>query len=246
MPLESASYISDLEPSYPASTDLVGQADDHIRLLKSVLQSTFPNIDGPVTLSQAHLNASAPIGLISMWYGTAASVPAGWAICNGQTVAKTDGSGNITTPNLVDRFVVGAGTIAAEGATAGATSDTVDTVAGGGHGHTVTGGSHTHTGSVAGTALTEAQLPAHDHGLGTETTIVDGSGGKTITLPSTTGSTSEAYISDAGSGATHSHGLTIDDSGSHSHTVGDAADHTHSVTVDTVPPCMGLHYIMKV
>ena len=41
-----------------------------------------------------------PIGGIIMWSGTAALVPAGWAICNGQN----------GTPDLRDKFVVGVGT----------------------------------------------------------------------------------------------------------------------------------------
>lgn len=40
-----------------------------------------------------------PIGTIQMWGGTIASIPSGWKLCDG-----TNG-----TPNLIDRFIVGAG-----------------------------------------------------------------------------------------------------------------------------------------
>jgi len=40
-----------------------------------------------------------PYGSIIMWYGSVASIPYGWALCNG-----TNG-----TPNLVNQFVIGAG-----------------------------------------------------------------------------------------------------------------------------------------
>jgi len=43
MGLESGTYISDLVSSNPAGTDLESQGDDHLRLIKAVLQSTFPN-----------------------------------------------------------------------------------------------------------------------------------------------------------------------------------------------------------
>lgn len=49
------------------------------------------------------MTVAIPIGVIVMWYGAENAVPAGWAICNGQTV------NGVTTPNLTGRFVVGAG-----------------------------------------------------------------------------------------------------------------------------------------
>jgi hypothetical protein len=56
MSIESASYISDFNAAYPASTDGVKEGDDHIRLVKSVLKNTFPNITGPITATQGQLN----------------------------------------------------------------------------------------------------------------------------------------------------------------------------------------------
>ena len=43
MGLETGTYISDLVASNPAGTDGQSQGDDHLRLLKSVLQACFPN-----------------------------------------------------------------------------------------------------------------------------------------------------------------------------------------------------------
>lgn len=43
MPLESATYISDLDPSNPPGTDQKKQGDDHIRMQKQVAKNTFPN-----------------------------------------------------------------------------------------------------------------------------------------------------------------------------------------------------------
>ena len=49
--------------------------------------------------SQQVLNNIVPKGVICGWYGSSAVIPDGWALCDG-----TNG-----TPNLTDRFIVGAG-----------------------------------------------------------------------------------------------------------------------------------------
>jgi microcystin-dependent protein len=46
MTVESASYVNDLNTSYPASGDDRSEGDDHLRLLKTVLKSTFPYLGG--------------------------------------------------------------------------------------------------------------------------------------------------------------------------------------------------------
>lgn len=43
-----------------------------------------------------------PKGVILMWSGTIASVPTGWALCNGDTVSS------VVTPDLRNKFIVGA------------------------------------------------------------------------------------------------------------------------------------------
>ena len=53
--------------------------------------------------------ASFPVGGIIMWSGTIAAIPTGWALCNGSN----------GTPDLRDRFVIGAGSTYAVGATGG-------------------------------------------------------------------------------------------------------------------------------
>jgi hypothetical protein len=51
MGLETATYIPSLVTSNPDGGDQRSTADDHIRLLKSVLRRTFPLLDGAVSLS---------------------------------------------------------------------------------------------------------------------------------------------------------------------------------------------------
>lgn len=56
MSLESAIYINGLVTTNPTSTDVRSQGDDHLRLLKSTIKSTFPNVTGAVTATQDELN----------------------------------------------------------------------------------------------------------------------------------------------------------------------------------------------
>jgi hypothetical protein len=56
MGLESASYPNQLVATNPTGSDPKSTADDHIRLLKSVIQATFPNLTGAMTAAQADLN----------------------------------------------------------------------------------------------------------------------------------------------------------------------------------------------
>lgn len=57
----------------------------------------------------ADLDTAMPSGGIIIWSGAVASVPTGWYLCNGSN----------STPDLRDRFVVGAGSSYAVGATGG-------------------------------------------------------------------------------------------------------------------------------
>ena len=56
MPIESASYVSQLNASNPASGDAMGQGDDQIRLIKQTLVASFPAVSGAVTATHAELN----------------------------------------------------------------------------------------------------------------------------------------------------------------------------------------------
>lgn len=64
-------------------------------------------------------------GLIAIWSGAIADIPAGWHLCDG----------NDGTPDLRDRFVIGAGAIYNPGDTGGAAT----------HTHTFTGDGHDHS-----------------------------------------------------------------------------------------------------
>lgn len=75
----------------------------------------------------AVFGAKIPPGVIVMWSGAVNNIPSGWVLCNGAN----------GTPNLINRFVMGAGTRYAVGAT---------------------GGEEKHT-------LTDNELPQHSHSI---------------------------------------------------------------------------------
>lgn len=57
MPLETATYIDGLNANNPVgASDPKSQGDDHLRLIKSTILNTFPNIDGAVTADETELN----------------------------------------------------------------------------------------------------------------------------------------------------------------------------------------------
>lgn len=102
MPLETATYIDDLVVTNPAASDGMNGADDHMRMIKSVVKNTFPNftsaalnstqaqIDGAVASIAAilaNVGALCPPGAI-MDFGMA-TVPAGWLNCDGQAISRT-------------------------------------------------------------------------------------------------------------------------------------------------------------
>lgn len=179
---------------------------------------------GGNTVNVAVVGAELPINAVIMWYGTVLGVPAGWSVCDG-----TNG-----TPDLRDRFIVGAGSTYAKGAT-------------GGSGFTGSAGAHSHGSSTSGYALTAADLPSHSHTL-----YVDGStdtdnvsygfnfapniavAGKSITggagaYRSVNGQ-STALVGSTGTALAHSH--AIDSDGTHTHT-------------QSLPLYYALYYIMK-
>lgn len=56
MGLETGTYIDSLVITNPTATDNRSEGDDHLRLLKSTVKSTFPNISGAVTPTHTELN----------------------------------------------------------------------------------------------------------------------------------------------------------------------------------------------
>lgn len=89
MALETASYISGLVTTNPVATDGISQADDHIRLIKSTIKATFPNINAAVTVTPAALNATSSLSSLAALsvFGNATNT----AGTTGAITAGTDG-----------------------------------------------------------------------------------------------------------------------------------------------------------
>ncbi len=137
-----------------------------------------------------------PNGMITMWYGIAADLPNGWAICNG----------NNGTPDLRGLFVRGATANADIGVAGGAVSASTDSQ--GAHTHAVTSGPHT---------LTEAEIPAHTHTVGMHVFVDEADNGTPIRYMVETGTTNTGST---GGGEAHSHpDGTADSQGAHTHSV---------------------------
>lgn len=211
---------------------------------------------------QAALSALIPTGVITLWSGSIASIPSGWALCNGSN----------GTPDLRDRFVVGAGTTYAVGATGGSATSTLTTNELPAHTHslsasgtTAASGDHTH--SFSGTTSTQsadhvhsgttATAGTHTH---TESAVDNFDGSQTLIG----GSTPIGGYRQTSSAGAHNHTFTTGGvSANHTHdfsgvTSAVSATHTHSVTVTgtsgstgsgaaftNLPPYYALAYIMK-
>ena len=159
MGLETATYIGQLDENWPLGTDPVSRGDDHLRLIKSVLQNQFPNLGNEaVTKTAAELNASSiPTGATIATAGDVA--PAGWLLCKGQEVSRGtysdlfsaigtsygagNGSSTFNVPNMVDRVPAGARVDTPAGSAHGKNTWTKDDLPN--HTHEMDdGGEHTH------------------------------------------------------------------------------------------------------
>lgn len=196
-----------------------------------------------------------PTGVITLWYGSVASIPTGWYLCNG-----TNG-----TPDLRDRFIVGAGSTYAVAATGGSADATLV--------------SHNHTVSASGSGSTDSQLSTHSHSYSGTTasggihnhTVSDPGHSHTFALFGPNGgggnpggdlNTSYPLSYSTNSSTT---GISLADSTSHTHTYSGTTDgvnlaHSHSLSVSVsgststngssatnanLPPYYALCYIMK-
>lgn len=149
-----------------------------------------------------------PSGGIIIWSGSVAAIPSGWYLCNGAN----------GTPDLRNRFVVGAGSTYAVGATGGSADAVVVS-----HTHGVSDPTHAHS----------VYDPGHSHPF---SAFIPGSGygaGLVGANPYIAGTSSSTSVSVTGIGIyAAATGISIQSAGS-------------SATNANLPPYYALAYIMK-
>ncbi|MGC3025848.1 hypothetical protein ACPUER_11960 [Burkholderia sp. DN3021] len=233
MALETGTYISDLVVTNPVASDAVAQAQGHLTLIKATLKNTFPNVKGAVSATHENLSNGTPVGLIAMWSGS--SIPAGWTLCNGVAVNRSDGTGQITPPDLRDRFIVGSGLSYTTGNTGGNSQIALSVAQLPAHSHSASTdaqGNHTH--------------PLHDPGHAHPFTViaqnVDSSGSGALTGGSANTGNDGTFNGTTGGSGT---GIYMDAAGNHAHNV--SIGNTGSGTaIDIRNPYYALALIMKV
>ena len=222
-PTDLSEYLKESE----ADTRYATKSHTHSISDVSNLQTTLngkANSSHTHTVSQItdmpNLTNAIPSGIICMWSGESTAIPSGWHLC--------DGTQN--TPDLRDRFIVGAGSTYGVGTTGGEATHKLTTNEMPSHNHGFTGISHSHTGFLSN--ATAASAGSHTH------TMSGGSSGGYVNVR-TTG---------AGRNTTETNmdapGIDVDESGrktrcsqlpvygnsGSSSTISTGGAHTHSVT----------------
>ena len=204
-------FNSDLTISHAAkATSLSDIAVTANTVLNSVSFDSFGHVSAVGTTSVF------PAGMIVLWSGATDAVPTGWVLCDGQN----------NTPDLRNRFVVGAGSTYAVGATGGSTSVTLGSANLPSHTHTFSGttSSKTLTGSISVVSEPFASY-------GSASGVFSKGSARSAGTPQNTDTSGVGSLSF---------------NGTHSHTYNGTTDETGSGTAfDTIPPYYALAYIMK-
>ena len=246
-----ANNLSDLANAGTARTNLglgtaatlnVGTSANQIVQLNGSAQ--LPAVDGSLLTGIAGI----PSGVITLWSGSTGSIPSGWVICDGTN----------STPDLRDRFVVGAGNTYAVDATGGANTVALAEANLAAHTHSVSGttasdGAHTHnvSGNTAAggdhshnfnTNTGDAGDHAHNGstsntGAHTHVQQVRNTGGSQPGIARNNGSLQNAEVNgnnNTQSSGAHNHNFTTANAGTHSHNfnanTGNSGNHTHTLS----------------
>ena len=187
--------------------------------------------------NHTHSDLGAPVGSIMIWAGSTA--PSGWLLCDGTAYSTAtysalyavigttygSGSGTFLVPNLKGRIPVGLNSADASFDTRGET-----------------GGEKTHT-------ISTAELPAHNHGVGTLATTSDGSHSHPYTAPNNSPTSTKVKndgCSDCIPITPRTTSGTTSSAGSHTHTISGSTANTGSGTaMNVLQPYIVLYYIIK-
>lgn len=182
-----------------------------LNYVDGVTSAIQPQID--TLTSSVSAVAGVPSGAIILWSGAANAIPSGYVLCDG----------NNSTPNLRNRFVVGAGDTYAVDATGGSADSTLP--------------SHTHTASVTDGGHSHKLFKSGEVAVSATVNV----GASSSVAAETTGASDFAYTIRAGSGSAdigQSSTATTNISVSNS-TEGSSGTNAN------LPPYYALCYIMK-
>lgn len=169
-----------------------------------ILETAGTYLDKNIKISVS--NNSIPSGVIMLWSGLSSNIPEGYVLCDG----------NNGTPNLTDKFVIGAGSTYSVGETGGESVHTltIDEMP-----------SHSHSG-------TTGQNGNHSHRIGTDKDTTYVTYGDCWSVHNS--STGAAYYNGSTtSDGNHTHSFTTNNTG---------GNQAHN----NMPPYYSLCYIMKI
>ncbi len=182
--------------------------NNNAQVLASRLTGALPALDGSALTGIV----SFVSGMIIIWSGAQNAIPSGWVLCNGSN----------STPDLRDRFVVGAGNSYSVGATGGSNTAT-DTV------------------SISGSDTVNIS--------GSDTVNINVSVSGTTGYDSGAGNGNSYSHAGFGSMRRHNHSFSGSGSGSDTVTISGSdtvtISDTDTVSIDTRSPYYALCYIMK-
>jgi hypothetical protein len=203
---------------------------------------------------------TTPVGSIVMW--SEAALPSGWILCNGQSTASYPllaGVVGANVPNLIDRFIVGAGNAYGLKSVGGAANHSH------GDNFSFTGGDHSHGNTIAANTGNQADHNHADNFITNDNSAVSSNniGGDTYafnvgsqTGTNNTGSGHTHSVSRTFTGHNHANGVggSVSAGGSHSHTSGAITNNNSNVGTltkagsvsneATVPPYYALYFII--
>ena len=170
---------------------------------------------------QAAIQVALPAGCITMWSGAQSAIPTGWRLCDGTNL----------TPNLRNKFVIGAGDLYAVAASAGNVSVTLTNTE---------LPSHFHTGTAAGNGGHSHYVANGDSSNPSTTGILDST--NVLTKTGLQATSSSNYVL-GGSASTATIGLSSSQS-NHGHAVTTTSTGDGSA-FSILPPYYALCFIMK-